>query len=73
LYDREAPWYDFLLFRYGSLEANILHGEGRDVITQAFIWWRDIWRLGSKEDGGWFDNNIRIVVGDGNVICFWKG
>jgi hypothetical protein len=52
LNDREAPWHDLLRFRYGSLIANFLFGEGRPGLKQASIWWKDIWRLGSEEDGG---------------------
>ncbi|GAU44838.1 hypothetical protein TSUD_280390 [Trifolium subterraneum] len=72
LTDSEAPWYGLLRYRYGSLEANFLSGEGRDGIKQASIWWRDIWRLGGEEDGNWFSNNISSNFGDGNDIAFWN-
>jgi hypothetical protein len=72
LNDRSAPWQDLLRFRYGSLEANFLYGDGRYGLKQASIWWRDMWILGSEEDGGWFGNNISSLVGDGTDICFWK-
>ncbi|PNY01857.1 cysteine-rich receptor-like protein kinase, partial [Trifolium pratense] len=72
LNDREAPWNDFLRWRYGSFAANFLYGEGRAGLKQASIWWRDIWKLGSEEEGSWFGNNISSILGDGNDIGFWK-
>jgi hypothetical protein len=70
--DRMAPWQDLLRFRYGSLVANFLYGEGRQGLKHASIWWRDVWSLGSVEDGGWFSNNISSILGDGADFCFWK-
>ncbi|GAU43490.1 hypothetical protein TSUD_92010 [Trifolium subterraneum] len=72
LSDREAPWYDFLRWRYGSLTANVLYGEGRPGLRRASIWWRDIWKLGCEEEGNWFRNNISCILGDGNNTNFWK-
>jgi hypothetical protein len=72
LNDRSAPWQDLLRFRYGSLVANFMYGEGRIGLKQASIWWRDMWSLGSEEDGGWFGNNISSLLRDGTDICFWK-
>ncbi|CAJ2637088.1 unnamed protein product [Trifolium pratense] len=37
LNDTESPWYDLLRFRYGSLVANFLYGEGRDNLKHASI------------------------------------
>jgi hypothetical protein len=49
-----------------------VYGEGRLGLKQASIWWKDIWRLGSEEDGGWFGSNISSWLGDGKDIGFWK-
>jgi hypothetical protein len=72
LEDRMAPWYGLLRFRYGSLVANFLYNEGNEGLNRASIWWRDIWRLGSVLEGGWFSSNIRSKIGNGNDIAFWK-
>ncbi|KAK2457421.1 hypothetical protein QL285_004692 [Trifolium repens] len=72
LVDSEAPWHDLLKFRYGSLVANFLYGDGRERINHASVWWRDIWNLGGEDDGGWFGHNITSTLGDGTVILFWK-
>jgi hypothetical protein len=72
LVDSEAPWHDLLQFRYGSLVANFLYGEGSAGLKNASIWWRDIWKLGGEEDGGWFGHNIISMLGDGTNIGFWK-
>jgi hypothetical protein len=72
LTDSEAPWFQLLQFRYGSLAGNLLRQEGRVALKKASIWWRDIWKLGSEEDGGWFGSNISIILGDGVDIDFWK-
>ncbi|CAJ2670830.1 unnamed protein product [Trifolium pratense] len=72
LNDKVAAWYDLLSFRYGSLVANILCDEGREDLKHASIWWRDLWSIGNKDDGGWFGNNISNILGDGNEIGFWK-
>jgi hypothetical protein len=61
-----------LQFRYGDLAGNLLRQEGRDGLKHASIWWRDIWRLGCEEDGGWFSSNISSIIGDGGDIGFWK-
>jgi hypothetical protein len=52
--------------------ANFLYGDGRIGLKHASIWWRDIWNLGSEDDGGWFGYNISSTLGDGNDIGFWK-
>jgi hypothetical protein len=31
-------------------------GERRKGLKHALLWWRDIWRLGNAEEGGWFGN-----------------
>jgi hypothetical protein len=72
LEDGEAPWFDFLLFRYGSFTANFLLEEGSVGLKKASIWWRYIWRLGSSAEGGWFGRNIASILGNGNAISFWK-
>jgi hypothetical protein len=72
LSDRTAPWYDLLRFRYGSLVANFLYGEGRHGLKRASIWWRDVWSLGSDDEGGWFCNYISSILGDGSDVGFWK-
>ncbi|MCH83800.1 ribonuclease H protein, partial [Trifolium medium] len=72
LNDLSAPWYNLLSFRYGSFAANILYGDGRERLKHESIWWRDIWKTGGVEEGGWLGNNISSVLGDGNDIDFWK-
>jgi hypothetical protein len=72
LIDIEAPWYHLLQFRYGSLAGNLLRQDGRIGVKKGSIWWRDIWRLGSEEDGGWFGSNISNIIGDGVNLDFWK-
>jgi hypothetical protein len=72
LVDKEAPWIDLLKFRYGSLAANFLYGEGKEELQLSSIWRRDLWRIGSEDIGGWFGNNISNVLGDGKEIGFWK-
>jgi hypothetical protein len=72
LEDREAPWYELLHFRYGSFAANFLLEDGKEGLKNASIWWRDIWKLGSGAEGGWFGRNISSCLGDGNDITFWK-
>jgi hypothetical protein len=72
LVDSEAPWHALLKFRYGSLVANLLYGDGRDGLKHASIWWRDLWNLGSEDDGSWFRYNIKSTLGDGTNIGFWK-
>ncbi|CAJ2634610.1 unnamed protein product [Trifolium pratense] len=72
LNDTESPWYDLLRFRYGSLVANFLYGEGRDNLKHASIWWRDLWCLGGMDNANWFGNNVSSILGDGNDISFWK-
>jgi hypothetical protein len=70
--DSEAPWYALLKFRYGSLVANFLYGDGRVGLKHASIWWRDMWNLGSEDEGGSFRYNIKSTLGDGTDIGFWK-
>jgi hypothetical protein len=72
LEDRGAPWYELLHFRYGSFAANFLLEDGKEGLRNASIWWRDIWKLGSGAEGGWFGRNISSCLGDGNDITFWK-
>jgi hypothetical protein len=72
LVDNEAPWHALLKFRYGSLVANFLYGDGRNSLNHASIWWRDIWNLGGEDDGGWFGRNITSTLSDGTDIHFWK-
>jgi hypothetical protein len=54
------------------LQINFILEEGRDGLNSASIWWRDIWRLGSGVEGGWFGSNISRSLGDGRDIAFWK-
>ncbi|CAJ2662120.1 unnamed protein product [Trifolium pratense] len=72
LNDLSASWFNLLHFRYGSFAANFLYGEGREGLKHASIWWRDMWKTGGAEEGGWFVNNISSILGDGNNIAFWK-
>jgi hypothetical protein len=72
LEDRANPWNELLRFRYGSPVANFLHNEGKERLKHASIWWRDVWNLGCELEGGWFGDNIRSKLGDGNDIVFWK-
>ncbi|XP_045798020.1 uncharacterized protein LOC123892259 [Trifolium pratense] len=72
LNDLSASWFNLLHFRYGSFAANFLYGEGRESLKHASIWWRDMWKTGGAEEGGWFVNNISSILGDGNNIAFWK-
>jgi hypothetical protein len=51
---------------------NINLGKLNEGLNRACIWWRDIWRLGSVLEGGWFSSNIRSILGTGNDIAFWK-
>jgi hypothetical protein len=52
LNDKVTPWYDLLHYRYGSFEANFLHGAGSEGLKLSSIWWRDLWMLGGEADGG---------------------
>jgi hypothetical protein len=70
--DSEAPWHALLQFRYGSLVANFLYGEGSAGLKHASIWWRDIWNLGGENEGGWFGHNIGCTLGNGTEIGFWR-
>jgi hypothetical protein len=54
------------------VDANFLYGEGRAGLKNASIWWRDIWKLGGEDDGGWFGHNIISTLGDGTGIGFWR-
>ncbi|CAJ2652296.1 unnamed protein product [Trifolium pratense] len=72
LNDLSAYWFNLLHFRYGSFAANFVYGEGRESLKHASIWWRDLWKTGGAEEGGWFVNNISSILGDGNNIAFWK-
>jgi hypothetical protein len=70
--DKEAPWHELLIFRYGAFAENFLYGEGKERLKKSSIWWRDLWSLGGENDGGWFVNNISSVLGNGKEIGFWK-
>jgi hypothetical protein len=70
--DSEAPWREFLRFRYGSFSANFLLDAGREGLIKASIWWRDIWSLGCGAEGGWFGSLVSSTLGDGIDIAFWK-
>ncbi|CAJ2644735.1 unnamed protein product [Trifolium pratense] len=72
LNDLSASWFNLLHFRYGSFADNFLYGEGRESLKHASIWWRDMWKTGGAEEGGWFVNNISSILSDGNNIAFWK-
>jgi hypothetical protein len=41
-------------------------------LKNASIWWRDLWKLGTSMEGGWFGRNIGSLLGNGNDIVFWK-
>jgi hypothetical protein len=49
-----------------------LYSEGKEGLKTSSIWWRDLWRLGGEDEGGWFGSNISNVLGDGKKIGFWK-
>jgi hypothetical protein len=49
-----------------------LCNEGLEDLKFASIWWRDLWSIGSEDEGSWFGNNISNVLGDGKEIGFWK-
>jgi hypothetical protein len=51
---------------------NFLCNEGREELKHTSIWWRDLCGIGSKDEGGWFGNNINNVLGDGKEMGFWK-
>jgi hypothetical protein len=52
--------------------VNFLYGDGRVGLKHASLWWRDLWYLGSEDDGYWFRSNINSRLGDGTAISFWK-
>jgi hypothetical protein len=67
--DKEGLWYRVLKARYREVGGRIKVGD-----RNASRWWRMICnvREGSGAAvGGWFDNNIRRVVGNGSKTFFW--
>jgi len=69
LVDREGLWYRVLKARYGEVEGRIKEGGRYDS-----RWWRSICKVREGSGmvvGGWFDNNIRRVVGNGRETLFW--
>jgi len=68
--EKEGLWYRVLRARYGEEWGRLKEGGSQDS-----PWWRSICRIreGLGEGvGRWFDNNVRRVVGDGNVTLFWQ-
>jgi len=64
LENRDSLWYRVLASRYGVVGGHVLDG-GRDVST----WWRDIFALRRE---GWFVDNVKHLVGNGNCTLFWS-
>jgi hypothetical protein len=70
LVDRGGFWFRVLAARYG-VEAGRLEVGGRSVSP----WWREIARIrdGVGEiDGGWFEDRVSKVLGDGTSTLFWQ-
>ena len=62
-------WYRVLKARYGEVEGRLTDGGGGGS-----VWWRTLCRVreGVGEGvGGWFDDNVRRIVGEGRDTLFW--
>jgi len=70
LVDKEGLWYRVLKARYGEVGGRLKEG-GRD----SSLWWRmisSIRRGVGVWEGGWFEDNVRRVVGGGGSTFLWS-
>ncbi|XP_045791643.1 uncharacterized protein LOC123886361 [Trifolium pratense] len=70
--DAEAIWFDLVRFRYKESVGNLLSWDDGAARSKDSIWWRDILKVGGKENDLWFPKSVSNVLGDGNLIGFWK-
>jgi len=71
LTDKEGLWYRVLKARYGEEGGRLKEG-GRE----SSVWWRMLARVHNGVGlgvGGWFDENVRKVVGGGRSTFFLDG
>src|ERR1044072_7903121 len=40
--------------------------------SNASIWWKDLWKVCFGDDGGWMGKGLRVKVGEGDSVLFWK-
>jgi hypothetical protein len=62
---------DFLVAKYGTIVRQKVHWVGGGLHNRASVWWKDICRIDIKEDGSWFANNVKRVIGNGQKTRFW--
>lgn len=70
LVDKEGLWYRVLKARYGEVGVRLKEGGGGD----SSVWWRmisGIQRGVGFDEGSWFEENVRRVVGGGSNTNFW--
>ncbi|CAJ2644149.1 unnamed protein product [Trifolium pratense] len=77
MYKRLSSWNGRHLsigvrFRYKESVGNLLSWDDGAARSNDSIWWRDILKVGGKENDLWFPKSVSSVLGDGNLIGFWK-
>ncbi|GAU47144.1 hypothetical protein TSUD_379210 [Trifolium subterraneum] len=70
--DNDVLWYDLSRFRYEESFGNLLSWEVHKSRSKDSIWWRDILKVGGMAGDLWFPKNVCSMLGDGNLIGFWK-
>ena len=66
--DKEGLWYRVLMDQYGEVGGQI-----REGYKHALVWWNMICRVREGVGmgvGRWFDENVRMVVGNGRNTLF---
>ncbi|GAU41099.1 hypothetical protein TSUD_139680 [Trifolium subterraneum] len=44
----------------------------RSETNYSSLGWRDLMKIGEKNDNSWFSSNVSNLIGDGNMILFWE-
>lgn len=66
--ERNAPWKEVLVERYGIPSVGVLEGEGYRWPVYVSRWWRDLVTL---DDSNWFNSEHSRKVGNGANTSFW--
>lgn len=72
LVGEEALWKDVLVAKYGVSVGELVTGRSSGVPRWAFLWWKELIKLGDFGELNWFNSALERKVGNGLHSSFWN-
>lgn len=73
LCDKNSLWSRVLKSRFGDLIWSRGGESGHGVRRRRTCWWKSVVEEVTGREGGWFWDNIEVMLGDGTETDFWEG